>query len=215
MPEWEPEIVVDAGLARTLISDQFPELAVRDLRLLAEGWDNTVWLVNGELVFRFPRRAIAIPGLEREIAILPELAPQLPVAVPVPRCVGRRTDAFGWPFFGARLVEGVELADADLADEARAALAAPLGRFLRALHHPALGERFGDRLPVDPNRRADMTLRVPMTRARLDELRESGLWDAATPSWLATAEALSPSESSAVTHGDLHQMGDRRRPLVL
>jgi aminoglycoside phosphotransferase (APT) family kinase protein len=204
MPEWDAEVVVDAELARTLISDQVPELPIDDLRLLAEGWDNTVWLVNGELVFRFPRRAIAIPGIEREIAILPELAPQLPVAVPVPRFIGHPTDAFRWPFFGARLIDGVELADAELTDAPRATLAAPLGRFLRSLHDPRLVERFGDRLPVDQNRRADMRVRVPMTHARLDELRQAGLWEAPTPTWLDEAETLPPSAPVAVTHGDLH-----------
>ena len=137
-PEWAPETVVDEALARHLLADQFPELSLAALRLLAEGWDNTVWLVNDELVFRFPRRAIAIPGIEREIAILPRLAARLPLAVPVPTFVGRRTDAFAWPFFGAPLVPGREVADASLTDAARAQLAPALGRFLRALHHPAL-----------------------------------------------------------------------------
>ena len=84
MPEWDPEVVVTERLARQLLEAQFPELTVAGLRLLAEGWDNTVWLVNGDLVFRFPRRAIAIPGVEREIAILPALAPRLPAAIPTP-----------------------------------------------------------------------------------------------------------------------------------
>jgi aminoglycoside phosphotransferase (APT) family kinase protein len=203
MPDWDAQLVVDAGLARALLSDQFRELPVNTLRLLAEGWDNTVWLVNDEIIFRFPRRAIAIPGIEREIEILPELARLLPLAVPVPSFVGHAT-AFAWPFFGAPLLEGVELSDANLTDADRPALAAPLGTFLRALHAPTLLERLGDRLPIDPNHRADMQLRVPMTRARLEELRQIGVWDAPHPDWLDDAEVLPPSELTAVTHGDLH-----------
>jgi aminoglycoside phosphotransferase (APT) family kinase protein len=204
MPEWTAEVAVDEHLARVLIGERFPALRIHTLRLLAEGWDNTVWLVNGDLVFRFPRRAVAIPGIEREIAILPELAPWLPLPVPVPRFVGHPTDAFAWPFFGASLLRGVELAEAGLTDAARAALAVPLGRFVRDLHRRDVLDRFGHRLPVDPNRRADMRLRVPMTRARLDELRAGGVWDGATPDWLADAETLAPPQSTAVTHGDLH-----------
>lgn len=49
-----------------------------------------------------------------------------------------------------------------------------------------------------------MTLRVPMTRARLEELRHAGLWDALSPAWLDEAETLPPSDTTAVTHGDLH-----------
>ncbi|HET8587876.1 MAG TPA: phosphotransferase [Candidatus Limnocylindria bacterium] len=204
MPEWDAEVVVDETLARALLDEQFPALPVRSLRKLAEGWDNTVWLANEAIVFRFPRRLIAIAGVEREIQMLPELAPLLPSPVPQPVFVGRRTDAFAWPFFGAPLLPGCELADAGLTDAGRAALAAPLGRFLRVLHAPELVERFGDRLPTDPNRRADMTRRVPMTRQRLDELRQRGLWDAPSPAWLEEAETLAPSSATAVTHGDLH-----------
>ncbi len=205
MPEWDPEAVVDEALARVLLADQFPELTVERLRLLAEGWDNTVWLVNDRLVFRFPRRAIALPGVEREIAILPSLATRLPVAVPVPDFIGRPTDAYPWPFFGAQLIPGNELAGASLTDAARAALAPALGRFLRALHAPAVLDAFGDGLPEDPNRRADMALRVPMTRRRLAEVEEHGLWrQSGALAWLEAAEALPPSSHRAVTHGDLH-----------
>lgn len=204
MPEWDPELVVDEPLARRLLADQFPELPVHDLRLLATGWDNTVWLLNDDIVFRFPRRAIAIPGVEREIDILPKLAAHLPLAIPVPLFIGHQTDAFAWPFFGSRLLRGTELADANLADAARSALAVPLARFLRALHAAALLRAFGGRLPIDPNRRADMAYRVPMTRSRLGELERRGLWQPREVGWLDTAESLPPSPQSAVTHGDLH-----------
>ncbi|HEX5396636.1 MAG TPA: phosphotransferase [Candidatus Limnocylindria bacterium] len=204
MPEWDPEVVVDEELARTLIADQFPDVVVSRLRLLAEGWDNTVWLVDDDLVFRFPRRGVAIPGVEREIAILPSLAMQLPAAIPEPAFIGRPTDAFAWPFFGSRLVPGRELADAAPTDATRSLLAPELGRFLRALHGPAVLDAFADRLPVDPNRRADMTLRVPMTRERLVALERRGLWRSRPLPWLAAAESLPPSPAGAVTHGDLH-----------
>ena len=46
MAEWSPEIVVDEALARRLLGEQFPELELRELRLLGEGWDNTAWLVD-------------------------------------------------------------------------------------------------------------------------------------------------------------------------
>jgi hypothetical protein len=58
---WEPEIVVDEALARRLLA-QFPELGGEPLRLLANGWDYTVWAVGERYAFRFPRRAVGIPG---------------------------------------------------------------------------------------------------------------------------------------------------------
>lgn len=204
MPEWDPEIVVGEELARALIANQFPELPLDRLRLLAEGWDNTVWLVSDELVFRFPRRAIAIPGVQREIDVLPSLAARLPAPIPEPAFVGQPTDAFAWPFFGARLIVGLELADAGLTDAARTVLAPQLGRFLRALHAPELLAAYGEQLPVDPNRRADMTFRVPMTRDRLVELERRGMLQSRAAPWLADAQSLPPGSPSAITHGDLH-----------
>ena len=51
MPEWSAEVTVDEPLARRLIAAQFPEVSLRELTLLGEGWDNTVWLVDGRWVF--------------------------------------------------------------------------------------------------------------------------------------------------------------------
>jgi aminoglycoside phosphotransferase (APT) family kinase protein len=134
MPEWDPEVEVGEDRARTLIEAQFPELAGSTVEAVAAGWDNIVYLADGRWAFRFPRRAIAIPGVEREIATLPRLAAHLPIPVPEPRFIGRPTGEYPWPWFGAPWLPGVELAEAVLADAARAEVAAALGGFLRALH---------------------------------------------------------------------------------
>src|SRR5206468_2618890 len=105
MPDWTAELVVDERLARRLLA-QFPELEVESLRPFAEGWDYTIWLVNEHWTFRFPRREIAVPGVRREIAVLPELAPLLAIPVPAPVFVGRPAEAFPWPFFGSELLPG-------------------------------------------------------------------------------------------------------------
>ena len=54
---------------------------------MGAGWDNTAYLVNGEWVFRFPRRTIAVPLLEAEGRVLPKLAPRLPLSDSAPRMV--------------------------------------------------------------------------------------------------------------------------------
>ena len=134
MPEWDAEVVVDEALVRALLAEQFPELDASSVRLLGEGWDNSVWVVEDMWTFRFPRRGIAIPGVERELVVLPRLAPLLPVPVPEPRFVGVPSERFPWPFFGAALLGGLEVADAGLSEDARSELGAELGRFLRGLH---------------------------------------------------------------------------------
>lgn len=204
-PAWTPEHEVGAAQAATLIAEQFPALRDAPVTLLATGWDNTVHLVGGEWVFRFPRRAVALRLLAHETAVLPRLAGRLPLPVPFPELIGVPSDGFPWPFWGARLVPGVELADSGLPDERRSRAATDLGVFLRALHDPVLAAQvratpvdqaglpagsaaveappaaFGPdaasvALPHDPMRRGDPGVRGPQAREWLARLAAAGLW---------------------------------------
>jgi aminoglycoside phosphotransferase (APT) family kinase protein len=206
MPEWDPEIEVDEERARALIDAQFPELRDTSIREVAAGWDNVVHLVDERWAFRFPRRAIAVPGVQREIEVLPRLAAHLTLAIPNPRFVGVPSDGYPWPWFGAAYLPGVELADAELPDEGRVELGRALGGFLRALHRPALARLVGRELPVDPMRRADMGYRIPHARRRLDQVIEAGIWQPtdAVERLLARATGLPPPPRTLVLHGDLH-----------
>lgn len=202
MPEWRAEVVVGPELARRLIGEQFPEVELRSLRLLGEGWDNTVWLVDECWTFRFPRRQAVLAGFERELDALPLLAPHLPLPVPVPVFRGRPSEEYPWPFAGSRFLPGREVYEAAAADPARVALARPLGEVLRALHAVRL-----DGLPADPMGRADMAFRVPRTRERLAEVERLGLWrpPASVSGLLEAAHGLDPPpDPQTIAHGDLH-----------
>jgi aminoglycoside phosphotransferase (APT) family kinase protein len=205
--EWRAEVAVDAALVRRVLGEQFAELELGSVRLLGEGWDNSVWLVDGRWVFRFPRREIAVPAVGRQVALLPRLAPLLPLPIPKPVFAGLPSEDFHWPFFGTPFLPGWEAADASPSGDARARSARPLAEFLRLLHAPELLELDGvDELPVDPMGRADMALRVPRTRDRLDELRGLGLWDAPpeVESLLESASRIPPPPGLGVAYGDLH-----------
>jgi len=188
MPEvWSAEEHVDEERARKLIRTQFDKLAAEVVALVSEGWDYAVFRVDREWAFRFPRREVVVPGTEREIAVLPVLAARLPVGVPAPVFVGRPSDGFPWPFYGARYLQGVEATG-------RPVDAAALGAALRVLHAPETLAAVGEELPVDPLGRADMDVRLP----RFEEL---GI-DA--PALAAAARELPPARHTAVCHGDLH-----------
>jgi aminoglycoside phosphotransferase (APT) family kinase protein len=202
MAEWDADVLIDEPLVRALLGEQFPELDAGSARLLGTGWDNSVWVIEERWAFRFPHRAIAIPGVERELAVLPLLAPLLPVAISEPRFVGVTSDRFPWPFFGAPLLVGEEAADAGLTDDERTTVAVELGRFLRVLHDTNVDVE----LPLDPLLRADMSFRVPRTQARMVEVEGLGLWTPppAAAALLEQASALPPAEPTTLVHGDLH-----------
>jgi aminoglycoside phosphotransferase (APT) family kinase protein len=206
--EWSAEVTVDGDLAHRLIAGQFGAVEPAELRLLSEGWDNTVWLADRRWVFRFPRRASVIPGVEREMALLPRLAPLVPLPIPEPAFLGRPAEGFPWPFFGAALIPGRELADAACTDADRRRLARPLAAFLRTLHGAGVAAAVdpGGELPNDPMGRGDMALRVPRTAERLEEVERLGLWrpPARVHDVLDAARGLPAPEPSALVHGDLH-----------
>jgi aminoglycoside phosphotransferase (APT) family kinase protein len=204
---WEPEHIVSAAEAAELIGGQFPRLSGAPVEPLATGWDNTVFLVDGRWIFRFPRRAVVLPGFQREIDVLPRLAPWLPLEVPVPEFAGRPSERFPWPFWGARHIGGRELAAAALPDDARVAAAEELGGFLRALHDPRRVRLAGEGLPRDPLSRAEPSVRSPLARERLARLASDRVWtpDPAVERLLSDGERLaSHTGAVSVCHGDLH-----------
>ena len=64
------------------IEAEEPGLKVKSIDFLGEGWCSRVYLVNRELVFRFPKRAEQWEELHREIRLLDFAADRLPLAVP-------------------------------------------------------------------------------------------------------------------------------------
>lgn len=203
MPEAEQEVDLERAV-RLLGADPDLGPARRDrLRLLGVGWDNTVWLVDETWTVRFPRRAAALPLQERELLVLRALAGRLPLPVPEPAHVAGPYDDFPWPSWAAPVIPGVELAHAGLADADRAELGDRVGRFLAVLHAQAAPPD----LPADPNRRADMSVRVPWARETVARAVELGLLSTVPDGFEAlAAEALGlpPAAETVLCHGDLH-----------
>jgi aminoglycoside phosphotransferase (APT) family kinase protein len=203
MAQWAAEVRVDEALAERLLAEQFPPLPERSLVLLGEGWDYAAFLVDETWVFRFPRRAVVVPGTELEIATLPLLAPLLPVGIPEPEFVGRPSDAFRWPFYGARYLPGAEPSPS-VSEAARVILARPLARTLRTLHARATLAEAGRGLPVDPMGRADMAVRVPRTQEALTGIAELWRPPAEVDELFERALDLPAPEPRVLCHGDLH-----------
>jgi aminoglycoside phosphotransferase (APT) family kinase protein len=102
----------------------FPEFRGRSIIQLAGGWDFDVFEVDDEWIVRLPNRDEVAHWLAREVAVLPAVAPTLPVDVPHFELT-RGADGVAY-----RKLSGAELR----AEDATASVADTLGRFLRALH---------------------------------------------------------------------------------
>lgn len=79
-----------SGAGRKLIMLQFPEIELKEIKQLGEGFDNTVIQINGQFVFRFPRRPIAVTLIQVENQLLPSIAGTFPLAIPEPIFLGNQ-----------------------------------------------------------------------------------------------------------------------------
>jgi aminoglycoside phosphotransferase (APT) family kinase protein len=191
---------VDRELAMRLVAERFPELTGVAAEPVGTGWDVDVWRF-GEVAVRFPRRALGAGALENELVVLPALADHVTLPVPRPRAIGE--PALGYParFYAHDYLPGAPAIRAGLDDGGLARLAAPLGRFVAALHAIPLAPLRAAGLRDDP--RGDHARVAERGRgwlARLElpaALRDRAAAILATP---PPAEEVHP----VVTHGDLH-----------
>jgi aminoglycoside phosphotransferase (APT) family kinase protein len=96
--------------------------------------DSVAYLVNGRCVFRFPMRASVETQLHVERAMLPLLAPRLPVRIPAFRYWGRPSDDFMMHFAGYDMMPGPTGVEIDQSRVAFDLLAPQIGALLTALH---------------------------------------------------------------------------------
>jgi aminoglycoside phosphotransferase (APT) family kinase protein len=202
------EITLSADETAALIGAHFPELAPIHLKPFGEGWDNVAWRVNGECVFRFPRRQMGADCMQSELTVLPHLVDRLPLEIPHPVFIGEACDEFPWPFAGYRLLSGTPADELRLNMQSREPLAAPLGRFLRTLHAIPADEVRGWQTPLDTLGRLAMPGRTDQARKYLADAETAGLIRDASQweSILLEAEEETGTEdrSLCLVHGDLH-----------
>jgi aminoglycoside phosphotransferase (APT) family kinase protein len=134
----EDQVDTDVELVRRLLADQLPQWADLPIARVREfGTDHHLYrLVNGggdDLVARLPIIGWAVDQAHSDATWLPRLAPHLPVALPVPLATGAPGHGYPYPWTVAPWLPGRTPGDPhDPVD--RAALAADLAAFVRALH---------------------------------------------------------------------------------
>lgn len=133
--QWHADIEVTEALAKACIEEQFKQLCpLQEITCIGEGWDNKVFLVNHSIVFRFPRRHIAVQLIERENAVLSSLQSQCSIKIPEPLYIGKPSQSYAYPFHGYAVIKGRSGCHADLTNEERIASIKPLALFLKKIH---------------------------------------------------------------------------------
>jgi aminoglycoside phosphotransferase (APT) family kinase protein len=133
--EWHADIQITDELVINCIEEQFPSLKpIHHLESLGEGWDNKVYLVNKGIIFRFPRRKVAVALLERENTILLQIQKMSDIEIPNPIFRGEASSNYPYPFQGYRMIIGKAGYEANLSDIDRNSSIVPLAHFLKQLH---------------------------------------------------------------------------------
>ena len=205
---WHADITLSPATAKRLIADQFPDVPAHTAELAAEGWDN--WLYRaGSWIFRFPRRQVVVPAVEIEMAVLPGLAPMLPLPIPDAARRGTPDPQFPYPFFGYREIPGRATGQAAPTPKMRRQSAVPLAEFLHVLHN--ISPRDAARLGAGPPlfNRLDLDVTVPRFGEWMDKAAARGLLPVRGAPLLAEAERLRAAAGLffpplGLAHGDLN-----------
>jgi aminoglycoside phosphotransferase (APT) family kinase protein len=190
------EVDTDVGLVRRLLAAQFPQW--RDLPIEpvhSAGTDHALYRLGDELAVRLPRIHWAVGQAELEQRWLLELAPHLPLAIPVPLARGTPAEGYPWNWSVYRWLRGDTATIDRIADLRQAAT--DLARFIAALQR------------IDPTgaplagRGEPLATRDAGTRDAIASL--AGMFDvrALTAAWEAALAAPAWNGPPVWVHGDL------------
>lgn len=189
------EVDTDVPLVRRLIAAQFPGWAgLPVVPVDSSGTDNAMYRLGDSMVVRLPRVPGAVPGIAMEQRRLPELAPRLPVAAPVPLAAGRPGEGCPWPWTVGPWLDGENPDPAHLADAP--GLARDLAAWIAALR----------RVVPDPDapsarRGVPLARRDAPTRRALALLAGSIDTRAALAAWEHALRLPEPDGAPSWTHG--------------
>jgi aminoglycoside phosphotransferase (APT) family kinase protein len=203
---WSEEVAVDEDLARQTLKSDFPDLHVETICSLGEGWNSRAYLINGEWVFRFPKRKDVEEILSKELKLLPRLSPRLPISIPHFCFAELSPGLFPFAYAGYRKMDGVFAWDLAEDEIDIASVAMSFGELLTCLHNyssadaASVGcEVAGDRLMDDASNeiRREFELIPDWAERNEFQARMRKYLDSFSPSELGAPTELT------VTHGDL------------
>ena len=130
---WNQTIVINERIARECVEQQH-NICVESIEKLEEGWDNIAYLINGSLLFRFPRREPGLDCMSNEIALLPFIAKNISFPISAPQWIGRPSDIYPYAYAGYPLLRGISITEATdtLINDNK--IAETLASWIRELH---------------------------------------------------------------------------------
>ena len=216
---WHSDTHLDESRANQILQSNHPDLAIKAVKKIDQGWDNDIFLVNDQLIARFARREKAIPFIESEIRTLPLLKDAF--SFPIPAISHHGVFDNIYPYCVYPVIPGTLAADNHLTHQERTALAPVISTILNEIHDLEIEGPVEQSLSPDTIGRLDIAKRMDQIRQKLDLTNQLFDDPSITNSLRDMVEELSslldPEEKdrfSCLVHGDLHGrnilMQDRR-----
>lgn len=130
---WDRTINISQATVIDLVQLQLG-IKVEDIKLIGEGFDNVAYLINNQIIFRFPRREIAVSLLQTELELLPYIASKISFNIPNPQFIGKPSEIYPFPFAGYFKILGSSLCDISNPLIDSKDLAKELASWLKELH---------------------------------------------------------------------------------
>lgn len=201
---WDTNYPISPSQARQLIKEQFPYIGIESIRLLGEGFDNTVIQVDEAYVFRFPRKDSARDLLLTENQLLPAIAGKLPLSIPEPIFFGKPTAMYPYPFTGYKLVRGKAPKQESLISKVESAR--KLAFFLKELHQFPTWQAEECGVKLDNLRKLDIEFRLKIMEDIIKLVEQSGYYEQVDDvrAFMEKAQPIERNVQPVLVHGDIH-----------
>ncbi len=101
------ELDIDLSLVQRLLAKQFPSWVDLPLQPVSSaGTDNALYRLGNDMVVRLPRIGWAAENVDKECQWLPQIAPFLPIPIPVPLAKGIPAEGYPWNWSIYHWIEG-------------------------------------------------------------------------------------------------------------
>lgn len=168
---WQPDFTITPQhlqhLCENITQQQFTTFTK-----IAEGWDNWIYLANNEIIFRLPRRYIAIALFARENKVLKLINDKVNLAIPNPKYSGFGDSQYPYQIQGYRKLTGKSTIDEHVTFENRVKSVSSFAKFLKCLHDIPLEALYDADIEATVFNRCDFTSISKNFDLRLKELQE-------------------------------------------
>ena len=190
----ELEVNISEQLIKELLDTV--QVGVKSLRLLGEGWDNIMYLINDSYLIRLPRRKVADQLMQNEQQFLSKYGREMLIPVPEILHFGKPGDAY--PFHWS--ISNFLLGEAAVDEKPNDSQYELFSLFLKSLH-----DLDGKEMNVNPYRSTPLTNRAEDMANKMNDLKQSSslITEKLESIWQDALNETRP-DTSSIIHGDLH-----------